>query len=392
MGAFLSIGGVTLFLVGLQAGGYQYPWTDAKVLGPLVSGIVLLLAFPGWEVYGPHEYPMVPSSIFRGQKVVGLAFAIVIIAGMDFYSILGFFPVVLQNVYHTSAIVLGIRALSYPCAILGGACIVSAAMSYTKGHVRVLFLVVAAVMTAFTGALAASTPHNPGFTIAMATLSAFGNGAMVVPALTLALYACPDEYIGTTTALSLSSRFVGGSVGTSIYFNVFHGKIQTLFPAMVGQAAIQAGLPEESLEPFVVAMNSPAFDALAPTVPGATESIVAAATMARQWAFAESLKYVWYTTIPFGVISFLACFFLPNIKKYMTDRVAVVSKLHHRLTYTLLMSSNNRIFIRGTDFLIMLISSSSIRYLYLVANVLFLHLKCLYTFLIVYMPVNQRRL
>lgn len=325
VGAFLSIGGVTLFLVGLQAGGYQFPWTDGRVLGPLISGIILLIAFPAWEVWGPHEYPMVPAVIFRGQKVVTIGFIIVFIAGMNFYSILGFFPIVLQNVYHTSAITLGVRAISYPCAILGGACVVSSAMSYTKGHVRILFLSIAAIMTAFTGALAASNPSNPGFTLAMATLAAFGNGGLVVPALTLVLYACPDEYIGTTTALSLSSRFVGGSVGTAIYFNVFHTKIQKLFPAMVGGAAIQAGLPKESLVPFVTAMNSPAFDMLAPKVPGANAMIVSAATMARQLAFAEALKYVWYTTIPFGVISFLVCFFIPNIRKYMTDRVAVVS-------------------------------------------------------------------
>ncbi|TQS32790.1 hypothetical protein Golomagni_06885, partial [Golovinomyces magnicellulatus] len=334
VGAFLSIGGVTLFLVGLQAGGYQYKWTDSRVLGPLISGIFLLLAFPAWEIWGPHEYPMVPAVIFRGQRVVALAFVIVFIAGMDFYSILGFFPIALQNVYHTSAIELGVRAISYPCAILGGACIVSSAMSYTNGHVRVLFLVIAAIMTAFTGALAASNPSNPGYTIAMATIAAFGNGGLVVPALTLALYACPDEYIGTTTALSLSARFVGGSIGTSVYFNVFNVKIKKLFPLMVGGAAVQAGLPQESIVPFVTAMNSPAFDMLAPQVPGANAAIVAAATMGRQLAFAESLKYVWYTTIPFGIISFLACFFLPNIKKHMTDRVAVVSTTISRRSYS----------------------------------------------------------
>ena len=34
-----------------------------------------------------------------------------------------------------------------------------------------------------------------------------------------------------------------------------------------------------------------------------------------------------YTTIPFGIISVLCCLALPNIKKYMTNRVAVVSVL-----------------------------------------------------------------
>ena len=91
------------------------------------------------------------------------------------------------------------------------------------------------------------------------------------------------------------------------------------------------------------------FEQLAPKIPGVTPQLLEKAIYARQWAFADSLKYVWYvnealgfnsirfstpfadrylaryTTIPFGVISCLCCLALPNIKKYMTNRVAVVS-------------------------------------------------------------------
>lgn len=81
VGAFLSIGGVTIFLVGLQAGGYEYPWTSSVVLPPLIIGIVMILLFPVWEVYGA-KHPMVPWAIFRGQRVVALALAIVFIGGM----------------------------------------------------------------------------------------------------------------------------------------------------------------------------------------------------------------------------------------------------------------------------------------------------------------------
>lgn len=49
VGTFLSIGGVTMFLVGLQAGGYQYPWISGKVLGPLIVGLIMIIAFPIWE-------------------------------------------------------------------------------------------------------------------------------------------------------------------------------------------------------------------------------------------------------------------------------------------------------------------------------------------------------
>ena len=366
MGAFLSIGGVTLFLVGLQAGGYQYPWTSGKVLGPLIVGILMIIAFPIWEWYGPHEYPMMPKAIFEGQRVVALAFGIVFIAGklywsflscdypdrcstgMDFYSILGFFPITLQSVYHTGYITIGVRALCYPWMILGGACIVSFLMSYTRGHVRPMFLIAAAFMTAFTGALARSTPDNSSFTLAMASLAAFGNGALVVPALTLALYACPDAYIGTTGALSLSSRFLGGSVGTSIYFNVFLNKIKTELPAQVLPVALKGGLSQSNAITLVQTLALANFEQLAPTIPGVTPQLLEKAIYARQWAYADSLKYVWYvtdalsisspqlsspfahsymvryTTIPFGVISCLCCLGLPNIKKYMTNRVAVV--------------------------------------------------------------------
>ena len=84
----------------------------------------------------------------------------------------------LFQVFHTSYITLGVRALSYPWAILGGAYIVSGLMSYTKGHVRILFIS-ATIMTAFTAALANSTPDNAVFTVTMATFAAFGNGALV---------------------------------------------------------------------------------------------------------------------------------------------------------------------------------------------------------------------
>ena len=323
IGAFLSISGVTLFLVGLQAGGYQVPWTSGRALGPLiVGGLMTFVAFPLWEVYGLHPYPMVPPKIFKGQRVVALAYVVVFVAGMDFYSILGFFPIVLQYVYNTDAITVGVRGLCYPWAILGGACIVSFLMSYTKGHVRSMFTIVACIMTAFTGALALSTPDNSAYTITMATFAAFGNGALVVPALTLAFYAAPDEFVGTVGALSLSVRFLGGSIGTAIYFNVFLTKFSENLPAYVGAAAVSNGADEAITTNLVLAYASQVPGAAA-AVPGATSAMIAATQYASQWAYADSLKYVWYTTIPFGVISVICCLFLPNIRKYMNSKVAV---------------------------------------------------------------------
>lgn len=195
-------------------------------------------------------------------------------------------------------------------------------MSYTKGHVRTMFLICAAIMTAFTGALAHSTPDNSVYTITMATFSAFGNGALVVPALTLAFYAAPDEFVGTVGALSLSVRFLGGSIGTAIYFNVFLNQFSTNLLNYVGAAAVQNGADQALTVELVKAYASQVPGAAA-MVPGATQAMVAATQYASQWAYAESLKYVWYTTIPFGVISCVCCAFLPNIRQFMTSKIAV---------------------------------------------------------------------
>lgn len=159
----------------------------------------------------------------------------------------------------------------------------------------------------------------------LGTFSTLGNGAIIVPALTLALYASPDKYIGTVSALSLSSRFLGGSVGTSIYFNVFNGQISKKLPAYIAQAAIAAGLSPASAQSYVAAVVADPTGKMAAAIQGVTPAILGTAQLATQWAYADSLKYVWYTSIPFGVVSCVCCLFLPNIRRYMTNRVAVVS-------------------------------------------------------------------
>ena len=323
-GAFLSITGVTLFLVGLQYGGYEVPWTDAKALAPLIVGIILIIAFPVYEYFVP-EYPMAPGAIFKGQRVVVMAYIIVFIAGMLFYSVLGFFPLMLQSLYVAGPVTTGLRGLGYPLAILGGACIVNTLISYTNGHIREMFMLMAVIMTAFAGALAASTPFNVAQTTAFATLSSFGIGGVIVPALTIALYACPDEYIGTTAALSLAVRFLGGSIGTAIYYNIFNNQFKAKLPGYVIPAVEQAGLTPAEAVQLVQALAADPTGAMASKVPGVTLQILQLGGLQAQWALADSLKYVWYSTIAFGSIAIIACALLPNIKRFMSNRVAVVS-------------------------------------------------------------------
>ena len=73
-------------LVSLQSGGYTHPWASGYVLGTMLVGLALIA---GWVVYEWKfaRHPMVPGELFKGQRIVGLAYVIAFAAGMNFFSV-----------------------------------------------------------------------------------------------------------------------------------------------------------------------------------------------------------------------------------------------------------------------------------------------------------------
>lgn len=73
--ALLTIG-LTLFLTGLGVGGALYPWQNAHVLGPLVIGLVFMIAFAVYEWKGT-KVGILHHDLFRGKQ--GRTFSICIV-------------------------------------------------------------------------------------------------------------------------------------------------------------------------------------------------------------------------------------------------------------------------------------------------------------------------
>jgi hypothetical protein len=291
IGGFLSIVGLALFLVALQAGGYTHPWTSAYVLCCLLIGLALLFA---WIVYEWKfaKYPMVPKELFLGQRVVALSFAVAFVAGMNFFSLLNFWPLTISTVWPFDPVKIGLRGISAGFATAIGAIFWNALLSTFPGDCKWILFVAAGMLTTFGGALSVMTPDNIVTTIALATVACFGLGGVIVPAATVAMIAAPDALITTCAALSLSVRAVGGSIGYSIYYSIFHDKLLHNLPLLVGTYAVEAGLDPKEAELFVGTFVTN-ISAIA-TVPGVTTKIVEAATLGSEWAYALSLHYVWY--------------------------------------------------------------------------------------------------
>lgn len=176
---------------------------------------------------------------------------------------------------------------------------------------------------AFTGALAATTPCNPKLITALGAVVLFRIGSVLVLLVTVALTAAPDALVATTVALSLSIRVGGGSIGYSIYYKIFAEKIKTKLPAYIAEYSVKVGLPVTSAEAFVVNLTKPS---AINTIPGVNAAVLEAALLGSRWACANSLSYVWYTSIAFGLCSIGACLLLPNPKNFLTKRIA--TRLH----------------------------------------------------------------
>lgn len=294
MGGFLSITGLALFLVALQAGGYTHPWSSAYVLCTFLIGLAMIFTWVIWE-WKFAKHPMIPGELFKGQRVVGLSFGVAFVAGMNFFSLLNFWPLTISSVYDPIPVQIGLRGISAGFATAIGAIFWNALLSTFPGDCKWILFVAAGMLTAFGGALATMTPENVVSTIALGTVACFGLGGVIVPAATVAMIAAPDALITTCAALSLSVRAVGGAIGYSIYYNVFKEKLTAKLPTLVGFYAVEAGLPLEEAKAFVGTYLTPELGGptAAAELPGITLKIMDAALLGSQWAYAQSLHYVW---------------------------------------------------------------------------------------------------
>ncbi|KAL1970330.1 hypothetical protein VTN77DRAFT_5490 [Rasamsonia byssochlamydoides] len=326
VGGFLSTSGLIIFLAGLQWGGYQYSWSTAHVLAPLIIGFALIVAFALWEVYGA-KYPIFPSRIKQEPRILGLTLLITFISGANFFSILMFWPTQAFNVYGQDPVGVGLRSLPVGFGILTGAFVTLWLLSLLKGHNKALMVVSSCLMTAGCGTMSIARVDNLHQLWGILIVASLGIGGIVVPASIMTTIICPDDLIATISALTLSVRVVGGGIGYTIYYNVFINKFVPNAEYYIGGVM---------LEKLHITTTTYIADAIQLTgaslleglrqIPGiaGNEAAYQAVVTAGQIAYAESYKWVYYVSIAFGGLSILAACGLGSIEKYMDEHVAVV--------------------------------------------------------------------
>ena len=251
-----------------------------------------------------------------------MTLVITALAGANFYSMLNFWPLECQQLYGPDPHAIARTVVAFGYAVALGVILVDWGLSLFRGANRELLVISSCLMTAGVGALAAVNQNNPSLGIGMSFMGGLGVGGIIVPAAVILTIISPDEVIATVTAITLSIRLIGGSIGYAIYFNVFENKLTDVLPTTVGIAVAKAGLPITEIPAFITALVAQNLTAVS-QIKGITPQILLSAQAAVTESYVQGFRMIYLVSIAFGGAAIISSVFLGDIRKYMVDRVAV---------------------------------------------------------------------
>ncbi|KAH6955725.1 trichothecene efflux pump [Ilyonectria sp. MPI-CAGE-AT-0026] len=265
IGIFLYIAGCILLLVGLSWGGTKYPWASAETLCTIIIGILTIAAF---VVYVGWQCSVVGGGILLGQSI-------------------------------------------------GGFCI-----TYVP-KLKWQVIIVSSLAFAFTTSLSSISVDRWAATIAFGVLTCASVGFVENTAMSGVTLIWEPQDIGLATGILGSIRGLGGAIAQPLYSSILSTQLAEQIPKRVILAAINAGLPETSLEQLLAGTVTGNYTG----VPGINDAILEGVTLAMKESYIVSFRMVFYSTIPFSAILIFMSFFVPNMEKFLGNNVA--KKLQH---------------------------------------------------------------
>jgi EmrB/QacA subfamily drug resistance transporter len=189
-------------------------WSSSGVVGPLIAGLLLLVAFAVTEGRLARA-PLVPLSVFR-SGALRAANLIVILLYAAFFPVWFFLTIYLQQVLHHDAIVTGLAFLPMTLSIFAA----STLAPRLVGRFGARRVIATGMLTATVG-MALLTEIAPGGSYFAevfpgALLSAIGMGMSLVPATIVAMQGLPGAQSGLGSGLLNTSRLMGGALGLAV--------------------------------------------------------------------------------------------------------------------------------------------------------------------------------
>ncbi|KAJ4125245.1 hypothetical protein NW754_013531 [Fusarium falciforme] len=197
------------------------------------------------------------------------------------------------------------------------------------------YLLLAPGLTLF--CIALSWSHNPypwsdsrilsAFVLGMALIIGFTiyewrfNKGIILPLIMVfAQLSTPPDLISTSSALVITCRAIGGTVGLAVCNAIFTSAMGTEVPHKIAAAVLPLGLPSSSLGLLVEALITQDYAALA-KIPGVTTTITDAASGALVSAYGVAFRNCWIASACFCVPALIASTMYRDPKAEFTSHI-----------------------------------------------------------------------
>ena len=254
-GALLEVIGVTAVVYAI----IEQPlngWGHAQVLGPLVGGAILLVAFAMWELR--VRVPLVDLGLFRNARFSWATVAFIIV-GFAMTGVMFIISPFLQVVQGNDAQSTGLRLLPLVIAMMAGA-LGSDWLNHrlgTKVMTSIGLLLGGASML-----LLSRVTVDGGYTIVAVALAimGFAIAMTMIPALDAILGSLSEGETGGGSALTRTLQNVGASLGVAIMGSILNNAYQSHLVGRLGglPAQVQSAAEKNVAVAAAVAQHLPA--------------------------------------------------------------------------------------------------------------------------------------
>ncbi|KAJ2298896.1 hypothetical protein IWW55_004341 [Coemansia sp. RSA 2706] len=254
LGSLVLVGGVVMLLLGLTWGGKTYPWTSARVICLLASGVLALGVFilVEWRIAAE---PLVPLHLLRSRNVC-VAVANQFFTWMGMYAVMFYVPIWYAVVKNSSSLSLGLHMLPY----LAGISIASIGAGFVvskTGRYR-LIIAVGSLIHATGCALFVLLDEHTSMARQIGFLLFVGLGlGFIIQTLIIAAQAAVSvKDMAATTSLVMFMRVLGSSIGIAVFQSMLQNAVIPELTTLAGQYPAHAQVFAASLNDQSVIYSS----------------------------------------------------------------------------------------------------------------------------------------
>ncbi|MFD5522292.1 MDR family MFS transporter [Streptomyces sp. NPDC127066] len=294
-GTFLIAAVATCLVLVASLGGTTWDWGSPQVIGLVVLGVVLGVAFVAVERRAAE--PVLPLKLFRVHTFT-LSAIISFIVGFAMFGAMTYLPTFLQVVQGVSPTMSGVHMLPMVFGLLLSSTVSGQIVSRT-GRWKV-FPVVGTGVTALGLLLLHQLDENSGTGEMSAYFFVFGLGlGLVMQVLVLIVQnAVSYEDLGVATSGATFFRSIGASFGVAIFGTVFAGRLGDNLTKALGGQRLPPGITTDSLKADPKGIAQLPADLRPPVL----------------HAFATSITDVFLYAAPVALLGFVLAWFLREDK------------------------------------------------------------------------------